>query len=81
MEPARCEPTFCEDCKHLDPDHEKKQPHQVYCMAHKRGEGYGFIYRTVWAKFPPYLYCKDLNSGHCPMFERKDDDAQVHASD
>jgi hypothetical protein len=43
------------------------------CKRHPRHEGYGFVRRGEWDDFPPFLFCRDVNGGGCPLFEPKRD--------
>lgn len=61
--------TYCEECDHLYPGSEKLPPWRWMCMKHPRLEGFGFVTKGQWDQFPPYLYCKDVNGGACPLFE------------
>lgn len=38
-------------------------------MKHPRLEGFGFVVKGTWIDKPPYLYCRDVNGGACPLFE------------
>lgn len=44
-------------------------PWKWLCLMHKRAEGFGFVTNETWDGFPPYLYCKDLNNGFCPLWK------------
>ena len=59
--------TFCEDCKHCD----KTSKHQRYwlCRRHKRVDGFGFITKDMWDNAEPFLYCRNVNGGLCPLYE------------
>ena len=61
---------WCEDCEHQHPDR-GGHPRYWMCLKHKRTQSFGFVTRTKWDKFAPYLYCSDVNDGLCPLFERK----------
>lgn len=61
--------TYCTDCDHLQPDSAKGPPWAWQCQQHPRFESFGFVTNHVWDKFPPFLYCKDVNGGRCPLFE------------
>ena len=30
----------------------------------------GFVARGNWTNAVPYLYCRDVNSGFCPLYEK-----------
>ena len=66
------EPTYCNDCVHKIVDGKNDPPWRWMCGKHKRGDGYGFVTPTTWDNAPPYLFCKDVNAGMCPLFERDD---------
>ncbi len=59
---------WCEDC---DFYMEARHPARDMCAKHPRTDGFGFVRRGQWDDFPPYLFCKDVNSGQCPLFEPK----------
>ena len=61
-------PTLCKDCDHVEPTSRKAHPWRWLCTRHKRGEGFGFVTDEAWDKFPPYLYCADVNGGFCPLY-------------
>lgn len=63
------QPTFCHDCDHLTKESDKAPPFKWMCLKHPRLDGFGFVTRGTWDNFPPYLYCKDVNGGACPLFE------------
>lgn len=62
--------TVCEDCDHLHTQRPADKPWMWMCTKHKRAGGYGFVNRT-FSDAVPYLYCKDVNQGFCPLFEPK----------
>ncbi|KKN17820.1 hypothetical protein LCGC14_0962020 [marine sediment metagenome] len=64
------ETTWCEDCDNRIP---AKYPTRDMCTKHPRHDGFGFVLRGQWDDFPPYLFCKDVNGGGCPLFEPKRD--------
>jgi hypothetical protein len=39
-------------------------------MKHQRHEGLGFVTRGL-RETEPYLFCKDVNGGGCPLFEKE----------
>lgn len=61
--------TYCDDCKHVYKANKSDSPSRWMCVHHKRLEGFGFVTRTTWDNAPPYLFCKDVNGGLCPLFE------------
>lgn len=66
------EPTYCERCRHVLRVEKSAAPWRWLCIKHRRIEGFGFVTRGTWDAFPPYLYCKDVNGGCCPLFEPAD---------
>ena len=60
--------TYCADCEFAS-GKDKLPPWRWMCLQHKRAEGYGFVTKTTWDDAPPYLFAKDVNGGHCPLFE------------
>lgn len=65
--------TYCADCKHVHPE-SGGAPWTWMCSKHERREGYGFVTKEVWDKFPPFLYCKDVNGGACPLYEERENE-------
>lgn len=65
----RHEPTFCETCAHVYKVDRHDPPWRWLCIKHRRIEGFGFVTRKTWDDFPPYLYCRDVNGGQCPLYE------------
>lgn len=61
-------PTFCRDCDHVAEDSRKRHVSQWLCLRHKRLEGQGFVDPDYWADQEPYLKCRDVNGGLCPLF-------------
>lgn len=60
--------TYCEDCEHvLD---KKPAFYRWQCMKHPRLEGNGYVTRKV-RETEPYLFCKDVNGGGCPLFRKE----------
>lgn len=65
------EPTFCEDCDHVERESRKKQVFQWLCLQHPCAEKHGFVTRENWTNGEPYLRCKDVNGGICKLFKAK----------
>lgn len=61
--------TYCHNCEHLHPNSEKMNPWRWMCLKHPRREGFGYVTPDKWDDFPPYLFCRDLNGGACPLWE------------
>ena len=72
--------TICDDCTHLHPD-STGPPWSWMCNQHPRYEGFGFVTEDKWDKFPPFLYCKDVNSGACPLYEEKKNESNGSVSE
>ncbi len=69
---------YCADCDHVLEDTRRLEPWRWLCIKHPNiSDGFGWVTATSWDKAPPYLYCKNVNGGLCPLFEPKrgDDDA------
>ena len=64
--------TVCEKCKHCD----KASKHSKYwlCRMHKRREGFGFVTSDKWDDFEPFLYCRNVNGGSCPLYQEEEND-------
>lgn len=68
--------TYCVKCQNVVLSSRKLKQYNWLCSKHKNIEGRGFVDPDVWAKSEPYLKCKDVNGGDCPLYEeieRKDD--------
>lgn len=63
-------PTICDHCAHVYRERRSDPPWRWMCIKHKRGEGFGFVTAGMWDDFPPYAFCKDVNLGHCPLYEK-----------
>lgn len=63
--------TICHDCDNVYPDSRKSAPWRWLCVKHPRMEGFGFVTNEAWDNMPPYLYCRDLNGGACPLFVKR----------
>lgn len=61
-------PTFCTQCDNVVAETRKRHPSGWLCIRHKRLEGMGFVNPEYWSNDEPYLKCKDVNSGACPLF-------------
>ncbi|MNF00184.1 hypothetical protein D3C87_1367430 [compost metagenome] len=64
-------PTFCTDCEFVVAESRKRSPSGWLCLKHKRLEGQGFVDPKFWSNEEPYLRCKDVNAGACPLFEKR----------
>ena len=58
-------------CAHVHEDSKRSQPWQWLCTKHPRmtGNGFGFVTNHTWDNAPPFLFCKDVNQGACPLYE------------
>ena len=67
---------YCQDCKHAD----KTGPTWSWlCRKHPSQQGFGFVTREWWDKDAPFLRCKDVNAGSCPLFEEAEDASSDHS--
>lgn len=62
-------PTFCDECDHVEPSSRKKSPYHWICMKFPRVEGMGFVARGKWIAEEPYMHCRGINGGLCPMWK------------
>lgn len=62
--------TLCSNCRHVYLANKSDQPWYWMCIKHKRADGYGFVTQDTWVSKPPYLFCRDVNGGACPLFEQ-----------
>jgi hypothetical protein len=60
--------TYCNRCTHVFRVYKNDPPQRWLCSRHPRLEGFGFVTETTWDNAPPYLYCRDVNGGKCPMY-------------
>ena len=58
--------TFCVDCDHSI---QSGPPWRWECRKHERHESFGFVTKTKWDKFSPFMYCNSVNGGNCLLFE------------
>jgi hypothetical protein len=66
--------TVCIRCQHVVEYTRRMPPYRWLCEKHRRGgDGFGFVTDTDWDDKPPYLFCKDVNGGFCPLFEPLED--------
>ena len=63
------EPTYCIACAHVYKEGKNDPPWRWMCVKHPRGDGFGYVTPGTWDNAPPYLFCKDVNSGCCPLYE------------
>lgn len=61
--------TYCEDCDNVVHDTRKRHPSQWLCAKFQRVEGGGFVAPQTWVDAEPYMRCKDINGGNCPLFK------------
>lgn len=60
--------TFCRNCDHVVEDTRKRHPQQWLCSRFPRVEGGGFVDPEKWVTDEPFMRCKDINGGNCPLF-------------
>lgn len=65
--------TFCEECEHMHPDSRKAPSSRAMCIKFPRMSGAGFVSLDKWDKDAPYMLCRDINGGNCPLFETRRD--------
>ena len=61
--------TICSRCANCSRVNRNDPPWRWTCLAHKRMDGFGFVTEDTWDGFPPYLYCRDVNGGACPLYK------------
>jgi len=61
-------PTICETCKNMTRNNATAPWYKWQCMKFKRMEGFGFVTEDI-RESDPYMYCKDINGGECPLYE------------
>ena len=62
-------PTYCTTCANLYIVNKSDPPWRWLCHKHKRAPGYSFVAGEAFLANPPYLFCKDVNAGMCPLYE------------
>lgn len=60
--------TYCRDCDHVVADSRKRHPAAWLCSRFPRVEGGGFVDPEKWVTDEPFMKCKDINGGACPLF-------------
>lgn len=60
-------PTFCVDCDFVHGDSRRDPEYRWLCVQHKRLDGKGYTSPNARAE-APYLYCRDVNAGACPLW-------------
>lgn len=61
-------PTLCQSCDNRTASSKNDPPYRWMCIKHKRLPVYGFVTDEPWQDFPPYLFCRDVNGGACPLY-------------
>lgn len=64
--------TYCHKCTNVHEDTRKLKPWYWLCTRHPNlEEGYGFVTDNTWDDGEPFLKCRDVNKGACPLFEER----------
>lgn len=63
------EPTYCRKCEHVTLDTRKLRPRYWQCAMHRRFDRVSFVSDEDWSEVNPFLACRDVNGGMCPLFE------------
>ena len=67
---ASIKPVYCEDCENVTEESKKGHVRYRECRMHPRlNDGYVSKSERVSS---PYLYCKDVNGGSCPLYQPKE---------
>lgn len=66
-------PTLCEACDHVHPETRKRSPTQWLCVKFPRLQGMGFVAPRVWTDQEPFMHCRGINGGACPLFRSRRD--------
>lgn len=61
--------TICMQCKHLYKVRESDPWYRWLCMKHPRLQGLNAVTGDDTLQSPPYLFCRDVNGGACPLYE------------
>lgn len=60
-------PTLCRDCEHV---HDRKRAARYWlCIKFPRIEAANFVNPGEWVEQEPYMLCRYINGGMCPLFE------------
>lgn len=62
---------YCEECDHMHPASRAQPSYRAMCSKFPRKSGSGFVSRMFWDRDSPFMFCKDINGGFCPLFEPK----------
>ena len=65
------EPTLCSNCRHVRLTFKNDSPWRWVCHKHPRLAGWGWVTDRM-LNLPPFLFCKDVNGGACPIYEAGD---------
>lgn len=63
--------TLCEDCEYMHPSSRQGPSYRAICMKHPRLQGTQNVAKGRWDRDSPYMYCRDINGGNCPLFEER----------
>ena len=63
--------TVCEDCDNMLESSRKGPSYAAMCSAFKRMYGTQNVARGLWDKDGPYMRCRDINGGDCPVFKQR----------
>lgn len=69
--PRVSEATLCNHCDNVHPESRHSQPWRWMCTKFPRLEGFGYVTDDRWDKFPPFMFCNDINGGACPLYTPK----------
>lgn len=64
----RAHPTYCIACDNVEAGSRKQPSYRWLCRAHKRLFNDGFVDPSSWSNAEPFLRCRDVNAGACPLF-------------
>jgi len=66
-------PTFCTECDNVHEESRKRVPSQWLCSKFPRLDGHGFVDPLKWSEMEPFMKCRDINGGACPVFTKRRD--------
>lgn len=64
--------TLCEDCTNSHSENAKRKPYRWMCVKFPRLDASNYVTSKERVS-EPYMYCKDINGGHCPLYERNEE--------
>jgi hypothetical protein len=64
--------TWCDTCRHVEAVSRKQSAYYWLCHKHPRIGGFGFVAPEAQTNSPPFLFCRHVNGGRCPLYEKQE---------